>query len=297
MLLIAGGEADPHVGSLVARMRARGIDGHALLVGAGTPPRLSWDLADGRLRVDGRELRPAALFLRYDAYGARAEGTAEAAERALAWYETLRGWALAHPEVRLPNRHADPQVNKPYVLALARRAGLRVPSTRLTNEIDAAAGDAAGAPAIVKAVNGGGFTRTLDELLASTPRRDGKTAAPAFVQARLEPPEVRVYAVGGARGRRFEAFRIVSGALDYRAEDGTPVEHLPAGVDDGVREGLGRVMDALGLTWGAADFKTDPATGRLAFLEVNSHPAFDAFDAAGGHAVSDALLDHLADIG
>ncbi len=295
MLLIAGGPADPHIASLLRRARERGVDHLPLLSGSGQLPRVSWDASADRLTIDGREARPAALFVRYDAYGPLAEGRVETGLAALAWYETVRGWALAHPEARTVNRHADPQVNKPYALALARRAGLDVPRTWLSNELDALAEAAEGRGRVAKPVNGGGFAQELGALLAATERRGGKAAAPGFVQSRLEPPEVRVYAAGGGARRRFEAFRIVSDALDYRAAGETPVVHLPPGsVAPGVLAGLGRVMDALALDWAAADFKTDPETGRLAFLEVNSNPAFDAFDAASAHAVADALLDHLA---
>jgi hypothetical protein len=294
VLLIAGGPLDPHVASLLRRARERGVAHQALLSGGGALPAINWEVEADRLRVDGREARPSALYIRFDAYGPLADPRPETAQAALAWYETVRGWALAHPDVRLPNRRADPQVSKPLALMLAARAGLSVPATWLSNELDAVARDAAGRPMIAKPVNGGGFARELGALLAATERRQGKTAAPAFVQARLEHPEVRIYAAGGAEERRFEAFRIVSDALDYRAAGETPVRHLPPGSVPGeVLAGLGRVMDALALDWGAADFKTDPETGRLAFMEINSNPAFDAFDAASGHVVSDALLDHL----
>ncbi len=64
-------------------------------------------------------------------------------------------------------------------------------------------------------------------------------------------------------------------------------------MDPALIEGLDRLMETLGMTYGAADFKTDPETGGLNFLEINSSPMFVAFDNASGHAVSDAILDFL----
>ena len=111
----------------------------------------------------------------------------------------------------------------------------------------------------------------------------------------MVPPEVRVYGVGMGAGRRFVAFRVESAALDYRVDDDSVVVHLS--LDDvgaEVVEGLGRVMDALEMDYGAADFKADPDDGRLAFLEVNSAPMFAGFDEVSDSAVSDAILDYLA---
>jgi hypothetical protein len=147
---------------------------------------------------------------------------------------------------------------------------------------------------IAKPVPGGGYAQDVSDLLGKTPRREGRSAAPAFVQRRLVPPEVRVYGIGAGAARRFIAFRVESSALDYRADDETQVIHLPlSDVDPGIVEGLGRLMDALEMDYGAADFKTDPDDGRLTFLEINSGPMFSAFDQVSDHAVSDAILDYL----
>jgi D-alanine-D-alanine ligase-like ATP-grasp enzyme len=105
---------------------------------------------------------------------------------------------------------------------------------------------------------------------------------------------VRVYGVGLGAARRFVAFRVESTALDYRVDDDSAVIHLPLSeVGAEVVDGLGQVMDALEMDYGAADFKAEPDTGRLAFLEVNSAPMFAGFDAVSDSAVSDAILDYL----
>lgn len=295
MLLIAGGELDPNVESLVAHAERTGVPYETLRVGPGTNPSVDWDFQADRLTIDGRALRPSSLFVRYDVFAHLADGRSTTAYRANAWFTTLHGWALAHPEMRMLNRDYRGESNKPFMLDLARRVGLAIPATRISNEMDALGREHDPAELIAKPVTGGGYAQRFDELLAGTERREGRSAAPAFVQERLVAPEVRVYGVGAGTARRFVAFRVVSEALDYRADDASEVVHLPIdSVDADAVAGLGRLMDALGMDYGAADFKTSPETGRLAFLEVNSAPMFSAFDLVSGAAVSDAILAHLA---
>lgn len=294
MLLIVGGEADPNVASVLGRVRQRGIDARELLVGAANPG-LTWDFQTGALRVDGQELSPGAVFLRYDVFSTLADERPQVTFRSQAWFTTLHGWIQAHPGVRALNRHATGGANKPHILHTAKRIGLRIPFTLITNELDALEADAARlGPMIAKPVPGGGFAQDVAELLGKTPRREGRSAAPAFVQRRMDAPEVRVYGVGRGSTRRFVPFRVESDALDYRADAESRVVHLPLdGVDAEAVEGLGRLMDTLEMDYGAADFKTCPDTGRLVFLEINSGPMFSAFDEVSGWAVSDAILDYL----
>jgi len=296
VLLIAGGEADPNVDSIAARAEWRGMEARTLRVGPGTNPSLAWSFDDDRLLLDGEEACPAGVFLRYDVFGHLADGRQATAYRANAWYTALQGWMLAHPGVRILNRRYGGQMNKPFMLHLAARTGLFIPPTRITNELDAVEREAAAlGPLIAKPVTGGGYAQPLEELLAHTERREGRSAAPAFVQRRMVPPEVRVYGVGAGADRRFIAYRVDSAALDYRVDDDSVVVHLPLdAVGDEVVCGLGKLMDALEMDYGAADFKADPDTGRLAFLEVNSAPMFAGFDAVSDGAVSDAILDYLA---
>jgi hypothetical protein len=294
VLLIAGGDRDPNIGSIMGRMRERGIEGEVLLVGAGSHPGITWDFPNDRLLVDGREVNADAAFIRYDVFTGMADPRPQVNYRAQTWYTTLHGWLLAHP-MRVLNRRYGGQTNKPFMLQRARVAGLRIPHTLVTNELDALERDAAGEERIVKPVTGGGYTQMLSVVLANTERREGKSAAPAIVQRRLVAPEIRVYGVGDAARRRFEAFHVRSEQLDYRVDDATEVVHLPlSDVAPEVLAGLGALMDDLEMDYGAADFKTDPETGRLVFLEINSSPMFVAFDRVSGHAVSDAILDYLS---
>jgi hypothetical protein len=86
-----------------------------------------------------------------------------------------------------------------------------------------------------------------------------------------------------------------SEALDYRTDPRVEVAAVPAPA--ALTAPLGRLMDGLGLDFGAADFKTCPETGRFLFLEVNSAPMFAGFDRVAAGALCDAIWDWLAAAG
>jgi hypothetical protein len=289
-VLIAGGETDPNILSLLRRARERELPVLELLAGPDRTPGLTWDVQADALWVDGREVRPSAGFMRYDVFHAMADRRPAVGFRAQAWYTTLNGWMLAHDDVRMMNRGYAGQTNKPFMLRVAAGCGLRIPRTLITNELDALEEMEGAAEMIAKPVPGGGHTKMLADLLRTSQRRDGRSAAPAIVQQRLVAPEIRIYGVGG----RFIPFHVISDQLDYREDKSTRVEPRPLeSIDPALIASLARLMDRLGMEYGASDFKTDPDTGELVFLEINSSPMFAGFDKSSDYAVSDAILDYL----
>lgn len=285
-LLIAGGEADPNLRTLLERAMERGVRAYCALAGAHDDLRVEWDLDAGRLVIDGEEIAPTAAFLRHDVFTSRVRPHPAAGKRALAWTATLSGWLRAHPEVRVINRRLERDNNKPHVLGVARGVGLEVPYTRVTNDRRALERLARDGAWIAKPVAGGDYCRELETVLAGV----ADPLPPLLVQPRLEQPEVRVYGVGARR----IAFGMRSDALDYRARNDTVVEPLALHeVQPGIVDGFGRLMAELRMDYAAADFKTDPSTGRLLFLEINSSPMFAAFDRVSGGAVGGAIVDLL----
>lgn len=291
-LLIAGGSADPNLDQLQARASVAGPRFRSLRIGPEHAPRIRWDLAGDVLFVDGQPLRPAAIFLRHDVFAAMADPRPAVAQRALAWYTLISGWALAHDELRVFNRRSRQYgANKPLALHLAQALGLRVPATSFTNDV-ASLRESQSEPRVVKPINGGDLCRALSKVLAGTDEREGNAASPAIVQQRLEPPEVRVYVVG----RRLFAFRVISDELDYRASTATRVEPCDA-LPKALGEALLELAQRLGLDWAAADFKTDPSDGELCFMEINSAPMFVAFDQACEGQLCTAMLEWLVGAG
>ena len=287
-MLVAGGDADPNLAALIYRLREREVPHRAVLVGAEGNPRMTWDVDADELTVDGEPVRACGAFVRYDVFTHMADPRQATAYRASAWHAAVTGWLWGHDDVRVLNRRANRMMSKPHQLMLARRVGLRIPRTLISNDADRLIAEAAAASMVVKPVPGGGYCQPLEEMITAAPIRDGRTAAPAIVQQRLEQPEVRVYGIGG----RIIPFRMHSSVLDYRVSQDTRVELLPVdAVPKEIVDGLVALMDAMEMDYGAADFKTDPATGGLCFLEINSSPMFAAFDAVSDGAVSDAIID------
>ena len=177
-------------------------------------------------------------------------------------------------------------MNKPAALVLAREAGLRIPPTWITNE----AGEfrrRAMESMIAKPVIGGDYCYSLAEALAKTGLRDGLAAMPAIVQKRLVPPEVRIYVIGQSAF----AFEVRSSSLDYRVNQDAELILLPEVPQE--HSLLRKLMSRLGLDFGAADFKTDPDTGQLVFLELNTSPMFARFDQVSGGQLCAAIIHEL----
>ncbi|HEY0051677.1 MAG TPA: hypothetical protein VGB68_20435, partial [Pyrinomonadaceae bacterium] len=209
--------------------------------------------------------------------------------RALAWHTTLGGWLGAHSEIRMFNRRNSRYVtNKPLVLNLARSFGLKIPDTVITNDFSYLAGFEKKRRLVVKPVNGGGYCQSFEEVRKRTELKQETAAAPAIVQNRLVAPEIRVYAVG----KNHFAFKITSEELDYRAAQKCEIEYLE-NFSDKLTVGLEKLLDALGLDFAAADFKTCPESGELVFLEVNTSPMFTVFDSASKGSLSDSMIKFL----
>ena len=197
------------------------------------------------------------------------------------------GWLLSEPRVRIFNRQmGQAAANKPAALVFAREAGLQIPPTKITNQADSFRAEQLDSM-IAKPVGGGDYCYSLAEALAKTDLRDGVAASPAIVQKRLAPPEVRIYVIGATEF----AFEVRSPSLDYRVNQDAELILLPHVPREVSR--LRNLMSRLGLDFGAADFKTDPDTGELVFLELNTSPMFARFDQVSGGKVCAAILHEL----
>jgi hypothetical protein len=288
-LLIVGGDADPNITALLAAAGRSGVPCQKSLVGKTSHPSLTWDPGNGQLWLDGEPAQCSAAFVRHDVFTALQDGQASSHYRALAWYTAVTGWLATHPEVFIFNRRNLNQVtNKPLVLKLAQDCGLAIPETLITNDGERLSQYE---DKVVKPINGGGYCEPLAEVLERTPLKDGRAAAPAIIQQRLVPPEIRIYAVG----KEYFAFNVISSELDYRANQNCRVEFVDVDVfsNTGLTDPLGMLLAQLGLDFAAADFKTCPNTGRLLFLEVNTGPMFAAFNHASDGKLCDAMIEYL----
>lgn len=286
-LLLAGGYEDPNLTALAKAAQRENLAFLDLRLPAGESPAFCWNPEEGAPRLAGKKIHASGAFIRHDVFGGMKDPRPEVGTRAAGWYQTLLGWLLSEPDIRMLNRQiGQAAINKPAALALARSAGLRTPPTWITNEGARLAGNGVGAM-IAKPVLGGDYCYPLAEALEKTSLRDGLAAMPAIVQKRLAPPEVRIYVIGESAW----AFDVRSRSLDYRVHQDAELSLLPE-VPHEVYN-LRMLMSRLGLDFGAADFKTDPDTGQLVFLELNTSPMFARFDQVSGGEICAAILREL----
>ncbi|WNG38234.1 MvdD family ATP-grasp ribosomal peptide maturase [Archangium violaceum] len=197
--------------------------------------------------------------------------------------------------------------HKPLQLALARDLGLEVPRTLMTNDPEAVRTFSASCP-------GGVVTKMMssfavhdaqgeERVVFTTPLSaealedlEGLELCPMTFQERLAKAlELRVTVVGD---------RVMAAAIDSQA--------LPGAREDWRREGVAlldawrpyalpepvhtrvlKLMDALGLNYGAFDFIVTPE-GRHVFLEVNPSGEFMWLTRYPGLPIAEALADVLS---
>lgn len=286
LLLLAGGDTDPQLLRLLKQATVQQRAVHALLTGQSGMPQFCWDVKTNRLLDDDREVKPHAAFIRQDVFAYLRSNQVQDQSAGREWYVAVAGWLLANPQVRVFNRaflHRGP-VNKPYILHLALQLGLEVADTFVTNDGRQIAAWAATSGWIGKPVGGGAHCEAL-----SATDSVAVLSVPQIVQRRLDAPEIRVFRIGPA----CFGFQIVADALDYRTSTATRV--VPVAVSPELQQQMLALADTLGLDFAAADFKTDPASGRLQFLEINTNPMFAGFDQQAGGMLSRAMLHWLMD--
>ncbi|XXX74935.1 MvdD family ATP-grasp ribosomal peptide maturase [Sorangium sp. So ce134] len=220
--------------------------------------------------------------------------------------QTVEGMLAA---LRVPQVDPLPAVrfasNKQVQLDIAREVGLDTPRTLTTNDEGAARAFAATCPGGVVAkmlssfaVYRGGeehvvFTNALrDEDLADM---RGLSLCPMTFQERIpKARELRVTVVGE---------RVFAASIDPEAAPGAEVDWRRQGLElidawrkdalpPEVETGVLRLMDQLGLNYGALDILRTP-DGRYVFLEVNPVGEFFWLERTPGLPISEALAEVL----
>ncbi|MEO1641813.1 MAG: hypothetical protein AAFR74_00650 [Pseudomonadota bacterium] len=285
-LLLAGGLHDPNLPVLEARAASLGLTVKTCYHGPDTEPGLHWDLNQETLEIDGAYIKARAGFLRYDVFSNPNTPSSNALDRAHGWYATLAGWFSDQAQLRVFNReHSLAATNKTTFIAMARRFGLPIPTTYITNSkshIDPSS--------VIKPVGGGAYCRDYSDLVSETEWLNGKAPMPVFAQERLSYPEFRVFIIG----EESAVFRVNSEALDHRSSHKSEtvyLETLPEPLE-GLMQKLFDFSSVIGLDFCAYDLKSAP-DGSLRVLEVNSSPMFAAFDAIAAGDVSAKMLHEL----
>jgi len=270
MLLISGGIADPNIACLVSTAARLGVDFRIAYAGIN---KVTWDLGED-LVVDGRKIRPTAVFQRQNVFGYDPQNS----PKLLAWYQNWYGLIRAYQVGRkLKGFDADVHTcwNKGLDLLHAQKLGFRIPRT-LATDCDIPP------DSIYKPMCGGQHT-----LLAKD--KSVFDAGPGFVQEQLTGMEYRIYLAG----HDFYAFRMETQSLDYREkQDVDVVEVSPAQFRE--TDLVGKLAREIGLHYAACDLKNDK-DNQLCFLEINSAPMFSEFDRAANGRLSESMVRWLVE--
>ncbi len=285
MLLIAGGNRDPNLLWLLKQAACYGIPVQSLLIKKESSPAITWDIQSNQIMINDQPTNIRAAFVRRDVFHESGE---EGIYRAGTWYSSLNGWLASNPEVLTFNRtYLTCLTNKLHALYLADKVGLRIPDTWMSNRLNAA-GNGESKSIIAKPVNGGGYCQEVSELLGSTEIRKGNAACPAIIQQKIVGPDIRIYRIG----KQFFGFKIESEVLDYRQAKARKIQFLNK-LHSPIVKKMRKLLDEMGLDWGAVDFKYELKTKKYYFLEVNSNPMFSAFDKVSHGRLSASIFEAL----
>lgn len=310
-VLILASEFDVSADHMVLALRDRGVPVSRIDT-RWFPSRLSVDAEfregrwRGRICAPGRDVELEELRSVWYRSPTTFEFPAElsSAERQHAFLEAkygLGGMLSALPVLWVNHPARAAAASKPVQLATAARCGLAVPDTLITNEPTAVRRFAERGATVTKMLGANhiaeegtrkvSFTRLLSaEDLADL--NGIHTTAHQFQRWKDKLCDCRVIAVGS----EFFAFAIHAGNadsyVDFRADYGAlsyePIE-LPADVE----AGIGRLLDMMGLVYGALDFVVGP-DGSWTFLECNSGGQYGWLEARTGAPLTEALADLLA---
>lgn len=220
--------------------------------------------------------------------------------------QTVEGMLAA---LRVPQVDPLPAVrfasNKQVQLDLAREVGLDTPRTLTTNDADAARAFAAACPGgvIAKMLSSFAVYREGEEHVVFTNALGaedladmrGLSLCPMTFQEKIpKARELRVTVVGE---------RVFSASVDSQAAPGAEIDWRRQGIElidtwrkdalpPDVEAGVLRLMDRLGLNYGAIDILRTP-DGRHVFLEVNPSGEFFWLERTPGLPISEALAEVL----
>lgn len=297
MICFHGYGDDPALARAVAAAERAGV--HHVVVDQQQLTGVEFELADdgthGQVRLPGRRValtdltgcyaRPLAPLPSPEAATAARE--AELAGRMVAWLDAAPITVLNRPRAMHSNG------SKPYQAQLIAAAGFAVPRTLVTTDPDAVRAFVAEVgPVVFKSVSGvRSVVRVLDE--AAAERLEQVRHLPTQFQARVPGVDVRVHVVG----ERCFATRIESPAVDYRyaERDGLTAELTACELSDELAERCVRLAAALGLVLAGIDLKLAPE-GHATCFEVNPMPGYSFFEAHTGQPISEAIVQHLADV-
>jgi len=314
MIFIISSEKDLHTQAVLAALRARGHNDVRVVDLGEFPMQMDVSLtfhndsdsqfalrfADGK-RVAMSEVE-AVWWRRPQPYGLPAEMT-DPVNRSFAMQEAdfaFKGiWACSNAMWMNDVNRDSAASNKPWQLEVAKKLGLSVPRTLITNSpLDARRfSDESAGKVIYKAFLASAMawreTRVLrPEDMAMI---DSVKLAPVIFQSYVEAThDLRVTVVG----EQIFAAGAMTGKGEYQADIrmNMQVDWQPYTLPDDVADKLLKLMKFLGLQYGAVDFRVTPE-GEHVFLEINPAGQFLFIENATGMKISEAMAEHLITAG
>ncbi len=309
MILIISANEDIHAQAVMREMAQRGQFRVRMLNLSEFPMRISMNMRldnnghnDFELRFPDRTVRmdevKAVWWRRPQPFGIPPE-VKDPAVRHFAMSEAataLQGMWQSSRALWVNNIVRDAAAaHKPWQLTLAKKMGLRVPETLITNDPAEAREFWASRPGEVIYKP---FTATLqswretrilkpdEEKLAEAVR-----LAPVIFQKYVAGKDLRITAIGD---RLFPAEADAQNGeyrVDVRLNNG--LVYRPHSLPPDIEEKLLHLMRALGLEYGAIDMRLTPE-GEYVFFEVNPAGQFLYVEMATGMKIAAALAEHLA---
>jgi hypothetical protein len=182
-------------------------------------------------------------------------------------------------------------------LEAARKVGLPVPETLITNDPEAARtflSDTPG-PVICKRTGTGSnqFSETRIVTATDLPRLDAIRLAPTTFQEFVEPDcDLRVVWISGQAWTVRIDSRAGAGRVDSRMDN--TVDFQPWELPASTSRGLDALMRKLGLVFGVVDLRISAQDGQVYFLEVNPQGQFVYLEVKTGLPIVHSLAASLA---
>jgi glutathione synthase/RimK-type ligase-like ATP-grasp enzyme len=195
--------------------------------------------------------------------------------------------------------------NKTLQIAIANQVGFSVPETLLSNNLDAIASFMAEHESIVaKPLRSGlikdregvqrvAFTTRLDELVTSEDQA-AVEAVPFMVQREIRKRcDVRVTVIGErVFAAEIDSQAYAGTAVDWRRGAASDLKHASHELPSTVAGACLRLVDRLGLRFGAVDLIQD-RVGEYWFLEINPNGQWAWIEAFTGLPIAAALVDEM----
>ena len=311
MILVISHARDEHARSVLERLAERGAEA-ALVDLADFPTAMSlsllYDGADSEYELrlaDGRRLALADVrsvwWRRPQAFRLHSDLT-ESSHREFAWTECLEAvsglWRAVEARWMNPPTQDQDAARKAYQLHVARRLGLRIPETLISNDPDRAR-DFVARHGIGRTIYKA-FSATESQWRETRVVRDGEDElldsvryAPVIFQEYVEAEvDLRVTVVGDEVFPAAVYSQDSGYKVDYRMDMGrSRIE--PTTLPTPVRDELLALMRTLGIAYGAIDLRRTPQ-GEHVFLEVNPAGQWLFIETRTGQPITEAVTRFLA---